>query len=193
MAEIQVAGRFGRLYGWLDWPARLAGLNLLWVLGVLAGLVLGGLAPSTYALYALQSAYLEGRSPRMWHDFWALWRRHLVSSQLALGVPLLTVWVLVFYLLAARGTPVALGLAVVLFLYLATLMQLPAVQLTASRSWRATVVVAWTSPARTVGAALLALALAVGAWFWTPAALPLLFPALPALLGTLAARRSPHL
>lgn len=193
MAEVEIGGRFGRLYGWLDWPVRLAGLNLLWILGVLAGLVIGGLAPSTHALYALIRAYLLGQSPRMWHDFWALWRRHLVSSQLALGLPLLTVWVLAFYLVAARGTPFALGLAVVLALYVATVAQLPAVQahleLTAARSWRAAVEIAWRQPGSTLGTALLGAALAVGAWYVTPAALPLFFPALPALLATLAARR----
>ncbi|MEU4408478.1 DUF624 domain-containing protein [Streptosporangium sp. NPDC023963] len=193
MPEVEIGGRFGRLYGWLDWPARLVGLNLLWVLGVLAGLVVGGLGPSTQALYVLERDYLLGRSPRMWRDFWSAWRANLVSSQPALGVPLLTVWVLVFYLLAARGTPVVYGIAVVLFLYLATLMQLPAVlahmDLSPTQAWRATVEVAWRHPVATLGVALLVAVLVVGAWFTTPAALPLLVPSLPVLLATLAARR----
>jgi uncharacterized membrane protein YesL len=192
MAEVEIGGRFGRLYGWLDWPARLVGLNLLWMLGVLAGLVVGGLGPSTYALYALQRAYLLGRTPRMWRDFWAQWRAHLLSSQLTLGVPLLTVWVLVFYLLAARGTPMVYGCAVALVLYLATLLQLPAVlahlDLTPIRAWRITLKVAWKRPVPTLGVALLVAVLLAGAWATTPAALPLLVPALPALLGTLAAQ-----
>ncbi|WP_326629875.1 DUF624 domain-containing protein [Nonomuraea fuscirosea] len=191
---MEIGGRFGRLYVWLDWPVRLIGLNLLWILGVLAGLVVGGLAPSTYALYALQRSYLLGRSPRMWRDFWSQWRTHLLSAQAALGVPLLTVWVLVFYLLAARGTPVAPGLAVLLFLYLATLLQLPAVlvhlDLGTVQVWRVTVVLAWKRPGVTLVAALLVAVLVAGAWYATPAALPFLVPALPALLGTLAARRT---
>lgn len=194
MPEVEIGGRFGRLYTWLDWPVRLVGLNLLWILGVLAGLVVAGLAPSTHALYALQRAYLLGRSPRMWRDFWSQWRAHLPASQPALGVPLLTLWVLVFYLLAARGTPLAPGLAVLLFLYLATLLQLPAVlahlDVGPVRAWRITIVLAWKRPGTTLGAALLAAALVAGAWFLTPAALPFFVPALPALLGTLAARRT---
>ncbi|MCG5219152.1 DUF624 domain-containing protein [Streptosporangium soli] len=193
MPEVEVRGRFGRLYGWLDWPARLAGLNLLWILGVLAGLVVGGLAPSTLALYEVLRGHLRGRSPRMWRDFWSAWRRHLLSAQVAFGVPLLTVWVLVFYLLAARGTPLVYGMAVLLSLYLATLLQLPAVLVHMEpapvRAWLVTVEVAWRRPAGTLGVAGLVVVLVAGGWFVTPAALPFFVPALPALLATMAARR----
>jgi uncharacterized membrane protein YesL len=88
---------------------------------------------------------------------------------------------------------VVYGLAVVLFLYLATLMQLRAVlahmDLSPTQAWRATVEVAWRHPVATLGVALLVAVLVVGAWFTTPAALPLLVPSLPVLLATLAARR----
>ena len=193
MAELRVGGRFGRLYGYLDWPARLAGLNLLWLLGVLAGLVVFGLAPATAALYAVLREYVLGRSPRLWRDFWAAWRASLVSSQLVLGVPILTVWVVVFYLLLSRSTPFAVAMALLAAGYLATLMQLPAVvahvALPALRSWQVTAEVAWRRPLATVGVAVLVVVLAVGGWLTTPAAVPLLFPAVPALLATLTVQR----
>ncbi|MBB5785650.1 YesL family protein [Jiangella mangrovi] len=193
MAEVRVGGRYGRLYGWLDWPARLAGLNLLWLLGVLAGLVLFGLAPATAALYAVLRGYVLDRSPRMWRDFWAVWRASLVSSQPVLGLPILTVWVVVFYLLLSRSTPFAWAMAVVAAGYLATLLQLPAVvahlDLPVVRSWQVTAEVAWRRPLPTLGVAVLVAGLAAGAWSTTPAALPLLFPALPALLATLTVQR----
>lgn len=193
MAELRVGGRFGRLYGYLDWPARLAGLNLLWLLGVVAGLVVFGLAPATAALYAVLREYVLGRSPRLWRDFWAAWRASLVSSQLVLGVPILTVWVVAFYLLLSRSTPFAVAMALLAAGYLATLMQLPAVvahvALPAARSWQVTAEVAWRRPLATVGVAVLVVVLAVGGWLTTPAAVPLLFPALPALLATLTVQR----
>jgi uncharacterized membrane protein YesL len=193
MAEVRLGGRFGRLYGFLDWPARLAGLNLLWLLGVLAGLVLFGLAPATAALYTVLRAYVLDRSPRMWRDFWAAWRASLASSQLVLGVPILTVWVVVFYLLLARSTPFAAGMAVLAAGYLATLLQLPAVvahvALPVVRSWQLTAELAWRRPLPTVGVAALVVVLAVGGWLTTPAAVPLLFPALPALLATMTVQR----
>lgn len=192
MPDIEVGGRFGRLYGWLDWPIRLVGLNVLWVAGVLAGLVIGGLAPSTSALYSVLRGYLLRRPVRLWPDFWAAWRRGIWSSQLVLGVPLLTVWVLVFYLLAARGTPLVFGLAVVLVLYVATLLQLPAVaahlDLAPVAVWRASVEVAWRRPLPTLGVAGLVGVIVLGAWFTTPAALPLFVPAVPALLATVVSR-----
>lgn len=193
MAQIEVGGRFGRLYGWLDWPARLAGLNVLWLLGVLAGLVLFGLAPATAALYTVLRAYVLDRSPHLWRDFWAAWRASLVSSQLVLGVPILTVWVVVFYLLLSRSTPFAWGMVVLAAGYLATLLQLPAVvahvALPVVRSWQVTAELAWRRPLATVGVAVLVAGLAVGGWFTTPAAVPLLFPALPALLATITVQR----
>ncbi|RIQ32520.1 YesL family protein [Jiangella rhizosphaerae] len=193
MAEIEVGGRFGRLYAYLDWPVRLAVLNLLWLLGVLAGLVLFGLAPATAALYAVLRAYVLGRSPRLWRDFWAVWRSSLRSSQLVLGVPILTVWVVVFYLLLSRSTPLVWAMAVLAAGYLATLLQLPAVvahvDLPAVRSWQVTVEVAWRRPLATVAVAGLVVVLAVGGWLTTPAAVPLFFPALPALLATLTVQR----
>ncbi|TDD69327.1 DUF624 domain-containing protein [Jiangella aurantiaca] len=193
MADIEVGGRFGRLYGYLDWPVRLAVLNLLWLLGVLAGLVLFGLAPATAALYAVLRAYVLDRSPRLWHDYWAAWRSSLRSSQLVLGVPILTVWVVVFYLLLSRSTPLVWGMAVLAAGYLATLLQLPAVvahvDLPAVRSWQVTAEVAWRRPLATVAVAVLVVVLAVGGWLTTPAAVPLFFPALPALLATLTVQR----
>lgn len=193
MAQIEVGGRFGRLYGWLDWPARLAGLNVLWILGVLAGVVLFGLAPATAALYTVLRAYVLDRSPRLWRDFWAAWRASLVSSQLVLGVPILTVWVVVFYLLLSRSTPFAWGMVVLAAGYLATLLQLPAVvahvALPVVRSWQVTAELAWRRPLATVGVAVLVVGLAVGGWLTTPAAVPLLFPALPALLATITVQR----
>ncbi|PZF85748.1 DUF624 domain-containing protein [Jiangella anatolica] len=194
MADIEVGGRFGRLYGYLDWPVRLAALNLLWLLGVLAGLVLFGLAPATAALYSVLRAYLLDRSPRLWRDFWAAWRSSLRSSQVVLGVPILTVWVVVFYLLLARSTPFVAGMAVLAAGYLATLLQLPAVvahvDLPVLRSWQVTAEVAWRRPLVTVAVAALVMGLAVGGWLTTPAAVPLFFPALPALLATITVQRA---
>ncbi len=194
MAEVEIGGRFGRLYGFLDWPARLAALNVLWLLGVLAGLVLFGLAPATAALYSVLRAYVLDRSPRLWHDYWAAWRASLRSSQVVLGLPILTVWVVVFYLLLSRSTPFAVGMAVLAAGFLATLLQLPAVvahvDLPVVRSWQVAAEVAWRRPLVTVAVAALVVGLAVGGWLTTPAAVALFFPALPALIATVTVQRA---
>ncbi|WP_129668538.1 YesL family protein [Phytoactinopolyspora endophytica] len=193
MAEVELDGRYGRLYGFLEWPVRLVVLNLLWIVGVLAGLVVAGLAPATLALYTLLRDYLQGKPVRAWRDFWTTWRRTLPSSQLVLGMPLLTVVVVVFYLIASRGTPFAVATTVLAIGYIATLLQLPAavthLDLGVTDTWKTTIAIAWRQPLQTVGAAIVSVFLLVGAWFIAPAALPLLFPALPALLATLVVRR----
>lgn len=193
MAEVEFEGRFGRAYRILDWPLRLVGLNLLWLLGVLAGLVVGGLAPSTQALYALLLAYLRGEQVRPWSDFWRVWRATLGSAQLVIGMPLLTVAVVGFYVYASSGTPFAVAAVLLALAYLATLIQLPAavagLDLPMIKTWQATVALAWRQPLHTLGATLLSTALAVGAWFIAPAALVVIIPSVPALLATLIVRR----
>lgn len=194
MAELEVGGRFGRLYGFLDWPLRVAALNVMWLMGVLAGLVVAGLAPATAALYVVLRDYFENRSPRPWGDFWRYWRSGLVSSQPVLGIPLVTSWVVFFYTLATRGTPLVFGMTVLALGYAATLLLLPAalahLDLPATQTWKATVVLAWRQPVPTLVTAVTSILAAAVAWFTMPAAIPLFFPALPALLGTLTVRRA---
>ncbi|WP_069111027.1 YesL family protein [Jiangella alba] len=192
---MEVGGRFRTLYAHLDWPPRLVLLNAMWVLGVLAGGVIAGLAPSTVALYATLRAYLhDGEDPSVWRTFWSHWRHEFARSQVTLGVPVLTTWVIAFYAQAGRGHPVMVGLTLLGLGYCATLIQLPAIvahfELAPHRAWWATVQVAWHRPWATlglVGAAFLAVA---GAILLVPPAVPLLVPAVPALLATIAVRRS---
>lgn len=200
MSDLEFGGRFDRVSAFFDWPVRLVAANLLWILGVLAGVVVAGLAPASLAMYSLLREYLLGRRPRLWHDFWATWRRAMTSSQLVIGLPMLTVVVVGFYLFASRGTPFVFAMTVVAVGYLATLLQLPAVavslNLPVTDTWKATIAIAWRQPLHTLGAAILIVAMMVGAWFVAPAALPLFFPALPALLASLIVCRglqaSPH-
>ena len=191
--EVEFRGRFGRLYRLLDWPLRLAGLNLLWLAGVLAGGVVAGASPATVALFALLREYLLGRQPRPWHDFWRHWRAEFVRSQFRLGVPLLTLWVFLFYLLAARGTPIVAAVAVLGLAYLGALIYLPAVlahfELPAVPAWRTAALAAWRAPLWTIGlgSALAVLTLAV--LVAVPVAIPFFLPSVPATLIMLVALR----
>jgi uncharacterized membrane protein YesL len=131
MPEVELTGRAAPLYRWLDWPLRLALVTLLWCLGVAAGLVLAGLAPATIAAHKVIADYRDEPEAHPWKAFWSSWREWLGRGQLVLGVPLATVWVLAFYLVAARQTVWAVPLSVVLLGYLVTLWLLAPVLLTA--------------------------------------------------------------
>ncbi|GAA5185285.1 hypothetical protein GCM10023322_28820 [Rugosimonospora acidiphila] len=190
---VEIGGRFARLYRLLDWPLRLLGLNLLWMVGVLAGGVLAGVSPASVALFAVLREYLLGRPVRPWRDFWGHWRAEFVRAQLRLGVPLLTLWVAAFYLAMARGTPVAVPVAVLGALYLAALAYLPGVlvhfDLSAAKSWRLAAVAAWRSPLWTVGLGLTVAALLVVMVLVAPIAIPFFLPSVPAVLAMLVSLR----
>lgn len=191
--QVEIGGRFGRLYRLLDWPVRLAGLNLLWLAGVLAGGVVAGISPATVALFALLREYLLGRYPRPWHAFWRHWRAEFGRSQARLGLPLSTVWVLLFYLLAARGTPLATAVAVLGVAYLLALVYLPAVlahfELPAAAAWRVAALAAWRAPLWTAGLAAAVVAPVAAMLFVVPAAIPFFLPSLPAAVTMLVALR----
>lgn len=183
MPDVEIGGRYGRLFRLLDWPIRLAAINLLWLCGVLAGLVVGGLAPATLAASALLRQYFAGESTRLWQDFWRHWRSALVRSQLPLGLPILTIWVLVFYVTLTRHSPVGIALAGISACYVVTLLFLPGVlasaDLPARQAWLLTLHVAWTRPLVTIGFGLACLLAAGACVLWVPAVLPFAFPVVP--------------
>ncbi|MGP3910276.1 YesL family protein [Nonomuraea sp. 10N515B] len=198
--EIEIGGRFGRLYQVLDWAYRLAVVNLLWIAGVLAGLVIAGLAPATVAASWLLLEYCRGNRPRPWHGFWRQWRDWFLPAQLGLGVPLATVFVLGFYLVtvasqaALEFRAVAVSLAILSAAYLATLSYLPAVLchvgLGPVAAWRTTVLAAWRQPVITLALLVAQALLVVGMAVVLPAALPFFAYSGPALLATRAALRA---
>ncbi|TCN38852.1 putative membrane protein YesL [Kribbella orskensis] len=193
MPEIDLTGRLAPIYRLLDWPLRLAVITLLWLLGVAAGLVVAGLAPATLAAHRLTVAYLDEPEVRPWSCFWSAWRVWLGRGQLVLGLPLATVWVLAFYLAAARQTVWAVPLSVVFLGYLVTLWILPAAVVSAwdrpvKELWLVTLHLGWRRPALPLAATVVLVALAVGAWYVVPVVL-VFGPAAAALAAVLVVRR----
>lgn len=193
MPEIDLTGRLAPIYRLLDWPLRLAVITLLWLLGVAAGLVVAGLAPATLAAHRLTVAYLDEPEVRPWSCFWSAWRKWVGRGQLVLGLPLATVWVLAFYLAAARQTVWAVPLSVVFLGYLVTLWILPAAVVAAGdrpvkELWLVTLHLSWRRPALPLAATVVLVLLAVGAWYVVPVVL-VFGPAAAALAAVLVVRR----
>lgn len=193
MPEVDLTGRLAPVYRLLDWPLRVAVITLLWLLGVAAGLVVAGLAPATLAAHRLTMAYLDESEVRPWSCFWSAWRKWLGRGQLVLGLPLATVWVLAFYLAAARETVWAVPLSVVFLGYLVTLWMLPAAVISAGdrplkELWLVTLHLSWRRPALPLAATVVLVVLAVGAWYVVPVVL-VFGPAAAALAAVLVVRR----
>ncbi len=76
-------GWAGRVMAWLRVVTHLVGLNLLWLLGTLAGLVVLGAAPASAAASDLLDEVLRGRPPdRLVREFWAAYRTRWRRSNL---------------------------------------------------------------------------------------------------------------
>ncbi|GIG31391.1 hypothetical protein Col01nite_05500 [Cellulomonas oligotrophica] len=81
-------GWAGRVMVWLRWVAHVVAVQLLLVLGTLAGGVVLGLLPSLDAAGRLLAALTAGTpSTHVWRDFWHAWRAGLRRLNL-LGAPL---------------------------------------------------------------------------------------------------------
>lgn len=200
MGDVELTGRFSGVYGALDWVIRLVAINVLWVAGSVAGLVVAGVAPATVAAYWLIREYSLGRKPRLWHDFWRQWRAELGPAQLRLGVPLATVIVFVFYLVAAANQSGAvyrgltLGIGIVLTLYVATLLYLPAVlvhyNVRPVAAWQITAAAAWRQPLVTVGLVIICAGAITALFFVAPGALLFFAISGPIFLATRAGLRA---
>lgn len=193
MPTVELTGRSARWYAWIDWPLRLACLTALWLAGVLAGLVVAGVAPATLAAHCLVRAWLDEPEVRPWRAFWSAWHSRFWRAQVDVGLPLATAWVIAFYLVALRQTVVAVALTVVLLGYLLTLWFLPAVAAyhpgsSAVSLWRLTVDVVWRQPVLPIAAGAVLSLLLVATWYAVPGAL-VLAPAVAWAMSVWVVRR----
>ncbi|MGH8793242.1 MAG: YesL family protein [Stackebrandtia sp.] len=203
MSAAQAGMRLGdwtdRLHAPMRWACRLAAVNLLWIAGTVAGLVVAGVSPSTVSACYLLREYHLGRSPRPWRDFWRVWRSEFAGAQVRLGVPLATAVVLLFYVAGVGSTDgplaeaFAIALAVLTGLYIATLAFLPAVLAhflaPAAAVWKLTALAAWRRPFAALGAAGVNAVLVTLMVTLLPAALPLFGFSLPAYIACRVAHR----
>ncbi|MFW6600221.1 DUF624 domain-containing protein [Propionibacteriaceae bacterium Y2011] len=196
--------RLHRLYDLAVWPPRVAALSGMWLLGVLAGGILLGLAPATVAAHATALRWHDpegtgaGSAAAVWRTFWVAWRSWLWRSQLPMGFAYLTLVPFAFWL-DAVGIQTALGmpLACLAGWWLITIQWLPSALVGATGPRRdlprITVHLAWRRWPASLGAIILLAVLAVAGWWWVPFALPFVFPGLPAILITRLARRTVEL
>lgn len=177
----------------LTWFWRLATLTGTWWLQTIAGGVLLGFGPATLVLTRRLRAELEPDDADAAHP-WRLWRTSFWDAQVRIGLPLLTVIVLAWYLLALRDTPWAISVAVLGAAYLLWLLPLPAVAITtevpepATTSWYRTAVLIARVPLPFLIASLATAVVVVAVLLAYPGALVLVVPAGPALAGVLAVR-----
>jgi uncharacterized membrane protein YesL len=72
----------GKIYSLCEWIARLAYLNILWILFTFAGLILFGLVPATTAMFAVTRKWVLGNSDiKIFTTFWEIYRKEFIKVQ----------------------------------------------------------------------------------------------------------------
>ncbi|CDQ20132.1 Uncharacterized membrane protein YesL [Halobacillus karajensis] len=76
-------GLISKLNGYLKWMTRLAGLNALFLIGMLAGGVLFGLFPSIAATLSLTKKWFNGHvTVPLWQTYWQLYKQEWKTANL---------------------------------------------------------------------------------------------------------------
>lgn len=175
------------------WVWRLATATGTWWLQTLAGGVVLGFAPATVTLYRQLGHALDGGDADDGvRAAWRAWRENFWDSQVRFGLPALTVAVFAWYVLALRGTPFAVTIAVLGVVYVCWLLHVPAVatrtDLGVRSCWLLTAQLMARAPLRHAAVGLGTGALVVAAVLWFPGGLVLLVPAVPAAAASLVTR-----
>ncbi|MDR7073291.1 YesL family protein [Fictibacillus barbaricus] len=72
----------GKIFSLCEWIARLAYLNILWILFTCAGLILFGLVPATTAMFAVTRKWVLGNSDiKIFTTFWKIYRKEFIQVQ----------------------------------------------------------------------------------------------------------------
>lgn len=159
----------------LGWVVVAIQLNVLWLLGATAGLVILGAAPASVAAATVARRQLRGELPTVWSTFWATWRSSFVSANLAhlpnvavLGIATANWWWFTHTTLAWLAWSV--GLVVIALLALATLWVAPLMAHYDLPVWRYSITslrLVLLRPLPSVVLLLVAAAIAYVSWRWT--------------------------
>ncbi|MDM5331563.1 DUF624 domain-containing protein [Neobacillus sp. CF12] len=68
------------VYTICDWIARLAYINLLWILFTLSGFVVFGFFPATIAMLATLRQFIRGNHPPVFQTFWSYYKNEFFKS-----------------------------------------------------------------------------------------------------------------
>ena len=175
-ADIDLPGWGGTVMGWLRVATQLVALNILWWLGLLAGLVVCGALPAGCAVHELARRSRRDPSMHLWRDFWRIYRESFRPAA-GVGAPLVTVTLLggvdLGILSHARGALVALLIPVIVICIMCVVVACYAIPLLgatddlgARETLRRAAGVAVASPLTTIGLVVTAAAAGAAAWCW---------------------------
>lgn len=77
---MQLGGFSGGILSLCNWFARLAYINILWILFSLAGLIVFGFFPATIAMLATLRQFLQKNDPPVFKTFWKYYKAEFFAS-----------------------------------------------------------------------------------------------------------------
>ncbi|UAL54435.1 YesL family protein [Metabacillus dongyingensis] len=80
---MELNGFYSGIFRVFEWITRLVGLNILWLLFTISGLILFGIFPATAAMFAVARKWVLGdENIRVFHFFWRSFKKEFWKSQL---------------------------------------------------------------------------------------------------------------
>lgn len=77
---MQLGSFSNAIYTFCDWIARLAYINLLWILFTLSGFVIFGFFPATIAMLATLRQFIRKNHPPVFQTFWQYYKTEFFNS-----------------------------------------------------------------------------------------------------------------
>lgn len=92
---MQLGSFSNAVYTFCDWIARLAYINLLWILFTLSGFVVFGFFPATIAMLATLRQFIRKNHPPVFQTFWHYYKKEFFNSN-KLGLMIVVIGLILY-------------------------------------------------------------------------------------------------
>lgn len=124
------AGYMEKLNTIMEWIMRLFVLQLIWILFCLVGLVIGGIFPATFTMFAICRKWLNKQTEfPIFRTFWELYRKGLLKTNLLGWVTTLTGMSLFYYFQLFKGSEGMIDLVLLIAVWIVGILYLMTVLL----------------------------------------------------------------
>jgi uncharacterized membrane protein YesL len=121
----QTGGYMEKLNTIMEWIMRFFVLQLIWILFSLVGLVIGGIFPATFTMFAICRKWLHKQTEfPVFRTFWELYRKSFLKTNLLGWVTTLTGCSLYYYFQLLKGTEGTMGLVLLIIVWIAGIVYL---------------------------------------------------------------------
>jgi uncharacterized membrane protein YesL len=121
----QTGGYMGTLNTIMEWIMRFFVLQLIWILFCLVGLVIGGIFPATFSMFAICRKWLNKQTEfPIFRTFWEMYRKGFLKTNLLGWVTTLTGCSLYYYFQLFKGAEGMIDLVLLIAVWIAGILYL---------------------------------------------------------------------